>query len=378
MTALGIQRISVRILRPIRRSNTFKRSCFRTTADMSTASKTDVVKGKKDDMNGKNVVVTGANSGIGLALSKALVSRGAHVTVAARDNAKGAEAVKILEAIISEAGSSGSADALHLDLQSFKSIKEFVKNIEEGNKPLDILVNNASIFITGDEVTEDGLEVTMQTNYHGPMALMQLLLPKLKDSKPSRVVWTSSGLESIGTLPDLSNLDALEGHGMKNDIWTYGTTKLLLLMACKEMVQRLEGSGVTVLTAWPGIADTGIPGKQDYSKFQSWIMWLGFKGYGQSPEDGAKPLVYACCAPEEDLREKGLGGDVMYGPIHKRLPYFPFKGFPAGTLNAFGLSTELNVTDDTPKNPIVQDAGACKKVYEKTMEILQSKGALSL
>ncbi len=93
MTALGIQRISVRILRPIRRSNTFKRSCFRTTADMSTASKTDVVKGKKDDMNGKNVVVTGANSGIGLALSKALVSRGAHVTVAARDNAKGAEYV---------------------------------------------------------------------------------------------------------------------------------------------------------------------------------------------------------------------------------------------------------------------------------------------
>ncbi len=60
---------------------------------MSTASKTDVVKGKKDDMNGKNVVVTGANSGIGLALSKALVSRGAHVTVAARDNAKGAEYV---------------------------------------------------------------------------------------------------------------------------------------------------------------------------------------------------------------------------------------------------------------------------------------------
>ena len=58
---------------------------------MSTASKTEVVKGKKDDMKGKNIVVTGANSGIGLALSKALVSRGAHVTVAARDDAKGAE-----------------------------------------------------------------------------------------------------------------------------------------------------------------------------------------------------------------------------------------------------------------------------------------------
>ena len=76
--------------------------------------------------------------------------------------------------------------------------------------------------------------------------------------------------------------------------------------------------------------------------------------------------------------EKGLGGDVMYGPIHKRLPYFPFAGFPAGTLNAFGFSTELNVTDDTPENPVVQDSEACKKVYEQTMQVLQSKGALSL
>ena len=76
--------------------------------------------------------------------------------------------------------------------------------------------------------------------------------------------------------------------------------------------------------------------------------------------------------------EKGLAGDVMYGPIHNRLPYFPFAGFPAATLNAFGFSTELNVTDDTPKNPAVQDAEQCTKVYEKTMEVLKSKGALTL
>jgi len=344
----------------------------------STLSKTEVVKGHKDDMKGKNVIVTGANSGIGFALSKALVSRGAHVTVASRDKAKIAEAADHLQQVVSEAGSSGSADSLHLDLQSFKSIKEFVKKYQEGNKRLDILVNNASIFIGKDEITEDGLEVTMQTNYHGPMALTQLLMPKLKENAPSRVVFTSSGLESIGSLPDLDNLESLEGHGMKDDIWTYGTAKLLMLMACKEMVKRLEGTGVTCLTAWPGIADTGIPGKQDYSKFQSWLMLVGFKAYGQSPENGAKPLVYACCAPEEDLREKGLGGDVMYGPIHNRLPYFPFAGFPAGTLNAFGLSTELNVTDDTPKNPVVQDAEQCKKVYEKTMEVLENKNALTM
>ena len=62
-----------------------------------------------------------------------------------------------------------------------------------------------------------------------------------------------------------------------------------------------------VIMGDPGLAaDTGIPGKQDYSKFQSWIMLAGFKGYGQSPENGAKPLVYACCAPEDDLRGRLL------------------------------------------------------------------------
>lgn len=68
----------------------------------------------------------------------------------------------------------------------------------------------------------------------------------------------------------------------------------------------------------------------------------------------------------------------MYGPIHKRLPYFPFAGFPAGVLNAFGFSTKLNVTDDKPENPAVQDAEQCKEVYEKTIELLQSKNALTL
>lgn len=104
MTFVGIQQLGVRVLRPVNRPATFKRCCFRSrpaaTADMSTLSKTDVVEGKKNDMQGKNIIVTGANSGIGLALSKALVSRGAHVTVAARDNAKGAECALCMARIV--------------------------------------------------------------------------------------------------------------------------------------------------------------------------------------------------------------------------------------------------------------------------------------
>lgn len=85
-----------------------------------------------------------------------------------------------------------------------------MQNFQQQNKKLDVLVNNASVFVSNNATTEDGLEVTMQTNYLGPMALMELLLPKLKESAPSRVVWTTSGLESIGRLPDLDKPESLE------------------------------------------------------------------------------------------------------------------------------------------------------------------------
>ena len=92
MVALGIHSLGIRTLGSFHSRAPARRSCFRPVSmSNATASKTEVVEGRSNDMKGKNVIVTGANSGIGLALSKALVSRGAHVTVAARNNAKGAE-----------------------------------------------------------------------------------------------------------------------------------------------------------------------------------------------------------------------------------------------------------------------------------------------
>lgn len=85
-----------------------------------------------------------------------------------------------------------------------------MEGFQRKNLPLDALVNNASVFISKDAITEDGLEVAMQTNYLGPFALQELLLPKLKQDAPSRVVWTTSGLESIGHVPDLDKPDSLE------------------------------------------------------------------------------------------------------------------------------------------------------------------------
>ena len=94
MGVAGLQRIGLRVLRPLNPRAPVKRSCFRsTTMSKATISKTEVVEGRKDDLKGKNFIVTGGNSGIGFALSKALVSRGGHVTVASRDPAKIAECV---------------------------------------------------------------------------------------------------------------------------------------------------------------------------------------------------------------------------------------------------------------------------------------------
>jgi NAD(P)-dependent dehydrogenase (short-subunit alcohol dehydrogenase family) len=139
---------------------------------------------------GRTVVVTGANSGLGLVTARELARAGAHVTLAVRDPARGEQAAATIE---------GEVTVRRLDLADLESVRAFA---EGWTGDLDVLVNNAGIMMVPAGVTVDGFELQFGTNHLGHFALTNLLLPHITD----RVVTLSSGLHRSGVI-DLDDLN---------------------------------------------------------------------------------------------------------------------------------------------------------------------------
>jgi NAD(P)-dependent dehydrogenase (short-subunit alcohol dehydrogenase family) len=146
----------------------------------------EVVEGH--DLTGKEVIVTGANSGIGVETARALAKAGARVVIAARDLKKANE---VKDDIIKTTGNN-NVEVEELELGSLKSVDKFVERYLATKKPLHILINNAGIMNTPQGVTEDGFELQFGVNHVGHFALTVGLLPALKAAKNSRVVMVSS------------------------------------------------------------------------------------------------------------------------------------------------------------------------------------------
>ncbi len=146
----------------------------------------------------KNIVVTGANRGIGLEISKQLIEAGHHVIFTSRTESKGAAALKTIDP-------DGSHSALYiLDIGDQQSILNFTKKIKSDYDHIDVLINNAGIFADGNQMTHNidmgMLEKTLQTNLYGPILLSKELIPILKKSDDPRIVNVSSGMGAINDL----------------------------------------------------------------------------------------------------------------------------------------------------------------------------------
>ncbi|CAK0731708.1 hypothetical protein CVIRNUC_000032 [Coccomyxa viridis] len=271
-------------------------------------------------MAGKTVIVTGGNSGIGWASCLALAKQNAKVYLTAREPQKGHSAA---EAINEHLGTS-NVTPLHLDVAQFDNIRSFVKDFSARNEPLHILINNAGIHLPGGlsdspekdgQRTPDGFEVTLGTNYFGPMLLTELLLPKLKESAPSRIVNLGSpGEQFSGGV----YWDDLKGENKDtSDMQVYGTSKIYLIMATKALNEKLKGTGVEVFAAHPGITDAPLYKKTDKSKPMGANVALSNAIGGQPTERGASPILYAAAC--EDLA--GKGGAFIGGPTGPFLPF---------------------------------------------------------
>ncbi|MDP3968903.1 MAG: oxidoreductase [Nocardioides sp.] len=228
--------------------------------------------------DGRRCVVTGANSGIGFEVAKALAGAGAEVVLAVRDVDKGATAAAQMP---------GSTSVEALDLASLASVRAFVDRFEGD---IDVLVNNAGIMAVAEGRTEDGFELQIGTNHLGHFALTCLLAPRLRE----RVVTVSSNLHRQGVVR-LEDLNWEEGRYQP---WAaYGQAKLANLLFTTELQRRLDESGsrVRATAAHPGYSGTSLQTRTGNPVVNA-VSALANQVVATRPAQGALPVLYAATA----------------------------------------------------------------------------------
>ena len=194
----------------------------------------------KESLEGKTVIVTGANTGIGLAVAKELAKRKAKVIMACRSIEKGRNAVMQMK---QDASLSNGSNLIikQLDLSSFSSIRKFADDILETEQSIHVLINNAGVFGCPLSYTDDGLEMTFGVNHIGHFLLTNLLLDRVIASAPSRIVVVASKLYEKATI-NFENLNAEKSY---KGITAYAQSKLANILFANELHERLP-SGNTL------------------------------------------------------------------------------------------------------------------------------------
>jgi len=194
-------------------------------------------------MVGKNVLITGANSGLGLASARALAERGARVIMVCRDESRGMMA----RDEIARVASADPPVLLVADLASQIAIRNLAATVRARFPHLDVLMNNAGAIFARREFTVDGIEKTFAVNHLAPFLLTNLLLDPLQAAPEGRVVTVAA--ESFMSTLDFDNLQSEKGH---NFLAAYFRSKLENIIFTRELARRLEGTRVTANCLSPG------------------------------------------------------------------------------------------------------------------------------
>jgi NAD(P)-dependent dehydrogenase (short-subunit alcohol dehydrogenase family) len=245
-------------------------------------------------------VVTGGNSGLGLAAAEALAKAGATVVLACRDAGKGADAAERVGA----AAPGMKVEVEELDLANLASVRTCAERLRVRPGGVDLLINNAGVMATPRRLTTDGFELQFGTNHLGHFALAGLLLPALRDREDARVVTVSSTAHKFGRIA----FDNLGGSRRYFRWRAYGQSKLANLLFARELDRRLRaaGWGVKSLAAHPGYAATNLQSAGPPAIDQL-LMALPDRLLAQSAAMGALPELYAATRPN-------LDGGLYIGP----------------------------------------------------------------
>eukprot|EP00879_Flechtneria_rotunda_P021713 GHRR01022894.1.p1 GENE.GHRR01022894.1~~GHRR01022894.1.p1 ORF type:complete len:326 (+),score=65.89 GHRR01022894.1:1058-2035(+) len=213
---------------------------------------------------GKVVVITGCNTGLGKEAARVFAARGAAVIMAVRDTSRGETAANSIRAQHPNA----KLTVMSCDLSSLASVRKFASDFKATGKPCHVLICNAGVMACPFMTTTDGHEMQFGTNHLGHFLLVNELLPVLKETgktagQNSRVVVLSSAAHFGSYKPkeggpiQWDNLDSPEGY---NEWGAYGQSKLCNVLFTRELHRRLsaEGAPVTAAVCHPGMIMTEL------------------------------------------------------------------------------------------------------------------------
>ncbi|MGH1341883.1 MAG: oxidoreductase [Nannocystales bacterium] len=256
------------------------------------------------DLAGKTIVITGANSGLGLETTHMLSGRGAHVVMACRTESKAEAAMKQVRAQHPKA----SVEFIPLNLADLASVRAFAASFQEAHAKLDVLINNAGVMALPRTETADGFEMQLGTNHFGHFALTGALMPRLLETPAARVVTVSSLMHKVGSM----RFEDLHGKRAYDKWRAYSQSKLANLLFCYELDRRLRNADADVrsVAAHPGYSSTNLQGvgpKLAGAKLTGRFYEFTNRLVAQPARMGAMPSVFAAVG-------EPVGGGGFFGP----------------------------------------------------------------
>ncbi len=247
-------------------------------------------------MQHKNIIITGATDGIGLAAAKSIAKKGYHVSLVGRNSEKGKKA---LEVIIEHSGNE-NLDFFECDLSLVANVKDLADRIKQKHSKIDVLLNNAGGANKTKQITSEGLEKTFATNQMNYFVLSTELLNIISESSDGRIVNVASNAH-IGAEVNYENINSEKSFSA----WTsYCVSKLMNIMFTYQLSSMQDRVSVNVLH--PGFVDTNIAGNE--GNLIKYIVKFGAKMFARTVDNGADSSIYLSTSDEV----KGVSGKYFF------------------------------------------------------------------
>ena len=240
------------------------------------------------NVKNKNILITGATSGIGKSTAIALSSMGARVIFIARNKDKAEVLLKELNC-----NTENKAAYIIADLSSQDEVKSAAKEYLNMNISLDILINNAGLINLKRRETVDGFEETFAVNHLAYFSLTNILIDKIKESKSARIINISSGAHQFVSR---MNFDDLQSEKNYKPFKVYSYSKLANILFTRKLSEVLKNDNITVNCLHPGVVATGFASQND-SKIQKLLFKLS-KPFMRSSNKGAETSIYLSSSDE--------------------------------------------------------------------------------